>query len=247
MNKKLMILPLIALLGGALAGCDKDGPGPTPKPVDELDDSKLGPSEIFGHKRVTKLEDGKSYYYIVVKANDADQIMVLNGDEHFGIDSKDHTEKYFPYYMAESEVDSKEDMEAVAATVRVDYINDTEFTLFVQKEEAMNDQKYVGVYKASSTFGNDVMSIHCDKEAGADYYDEEKDKTFTCDYNFTWLDEYDGYAIQTAVLMIQDERYEESEKEPKFIGTGGTYISMDCANADKALADDYCLAYFYEM
>ena len=244
--KKLAILPLLALAGGMLASCG-DNPGPNP-PVEPSDD-KLGPAEIFGHKRVTKLENGKSYYYAVVKFNEDDeqQLMFLNGDEHWGVDSKTKEEKYFPYYMGETEVKSEDDIQNFAAKVKVDYVNDTEFTLLVEKEDAMNDQKYVGVYKASSTYGNDVMSIHCDEEVGADYYDEAKKTTFNCDYNFTWLEEYNGYKIQTAVIMIQDERHEEETAQPKFIGTGKEYVSMDCANGDKATQDSYYLAYFYEV
>ena len=48
-------------------------------------------------------------------------------------------------------------------------------------------------------------------------------------------------------MMLADERKEEDEPLPKFIGTGGEFVSMDCAQTDKGLEEEYNFAYFYEV
>ncbi len=244
MNKKIMFLPLLALVGGVLVSC---GGGDEPAD-DQLDKCKLAPAEFLGHKRATELKDGKSYYLGVCKFNEDDEtekeMMFINGEPH---SDKDGT---YPYYLSETAVEVQSDF-ADVAKVKVDYINDTEFTLQILKDGASYDGKYIGVYKGDSSYSNFVFSYYCADEAGDDVMEgrgyEEKDVGKTCIYNFSWCESYEGYAIKTAVLMIADERKEEEEPLPKFMGTDNQYISLDCCQTEKMFGETYNLGYFYEI
>ena len=146
----------------------------------------------------------------------------------------------YPYYMSETVVDS-EDGFAGMATVTAKFVDDTHFTLQITADGKDNDGKYISIYKAQSSFSNQVMSIHCADEIGEKFKDQE------CYYNFEWLDVYDEYSIKTAVISMTDERVGETEDTPKFFGTDDQYVSMDCAHEDKAFMETYNLAYFYEV
>lgn len=239
MKKSLFVLPLLALIGGALAGCGDNpnpgpNPGPEPDPKPVISDEKLPPEEAFGHKRVTSIEDGKSYYFGIYKKNSGETYHFLNGNEHSDAKGK------YPYYMSETVVDS-EDGFAGMATVTAKFVDDTHFTLQITADGKDNDGKYISIYKAQSSFSNQVMSIHCADEIGEKFKDQE------CYYNFEWLDVYDEYSIETAVISMTDERVGETEDTPKFFGTDDQYVSMDCAHEDKAFMETYNLAYFYEV
>ena len=166
--------------------------------------------------------------------------MFINGEPH-----KD-AKGVYPFYMSETEIETEEDLVQYAAKVTVDFISDKEFTMHISKEGADNDDTYIGIYLATSSYSNDVLSFHCGSEVGEKFVDDHGVEHDTM-YNWTWCDEYNSFAIQTVVMMYQDERTGDTEKQPKFIGTGGEYVSMDCSNETKALANDYNLAYFYEV
>lgn len=215
--------------------CDVCGYGEQKQEVDP--DAKLAPAEFLGHKRADKLEEGKDYYLAVCKKNENNRMMFVNGNPHS--DAKGE----YPFYMAETEIDTAEKLQ-YAAKITVDYVegSTTEFTLQVHKEGGKNDGKYVGVYLADSTYGNQVLSFYLADNVGDKHEGKEE-----CYYNFSWLDKFEEYNINTAVIKIQDTRLGDDKPEPKFIGTGGEYISMDCSNADKAMNEDYNLGYFYEV
>ncbi len=245
-----MIIPLLALAGGALAGCKGKNP------YGDLDTSKIPGDSCFGHKRVTEVKDGKEYYYGVRRYNqgedyedDEKEWMFINGEPH-----TDRNGEY-PYYMSESLVASKDDFDDVAK-VKIHYLNDSEFAMQIIKDGARYDQKYVGVYMAQSSYGNDVLSFYLADEIGDDV-DEEwgygegkgKDAGAVCYYNFSWLHDFEDYAIDTAVIMIADSRKEDAEPMPKFPGTADEYISMNCEQTDKVFDEDlmFNLGYFFEV
>lgn len=216
-----------------------------------LNESKIAPEEFLGHKRATELVDGATYYYAVCKRNKNDAMMFINGEEHSDESTDEGGNKiknYYPYYMSETQVTTEDELSQMAK-VTVEFVegSDKYFNLKIEKEGAKNDGTYIGIYNSNNKNGNALSSIHCAKVLGETYVDpSDSDTEKECYYNFEWLEKYNGYSIKTAVCVLKDERIEE-EASPRFIGTGGDYVSMDCSNKDKAFKDDYNLAYFYEV
>lgn len=241
--KKLVILPLLALAGGMLASCgDKPNPGPV-GPSDE----KLGPasfvdSEGKEHKRVTSIEDGKSYYLAYYRATD-DEIRVANAEPH-----KDGGKEY-PFYMGTSPCDSGEE-----AAIKIDFTDDKHFTMQFDAPGAAWDGKYISVYEADSGY-NEVYSIYAGENIGDSNPDAKETDSDECHYYFEMLDEYDGYTLGVPTVSWTDTRdsYGETEDTPKFLGSGVDgdgygFISIDCGGwIKKASLDTYNLAFFYEI
>lgn len=257
MKKRLTILPLLALAAVGLASCGNEpGPNPGPDPDPEIDESKLGPeswTDLDGneHARVSKVESGKSYYLGYFRSSN-DEIRVTNGEPH--TDKKGD----YPFYLGTSSVNDAGVDEL--STVEIVGDGDT-FKMKMHLEGSSYDDMYIGVYKAKSSVDRDVFSIHMDEDGTT------RQQTFTVEsgsgtktetnvtvyYDFSWLETFDVYAIQSAVLMIQDERVEEEEPAPKFLGSGTDsnsgegYISIDCEGEIKAMDESYNIAHFFEI
>lgn len=212
------------------------------------DTSKLAPETFLNLKRVTELQDGKSYYLAVCKYNEKGKMMFINGEPHRDTPEGATDPVDYPYYMSETEVTSEEQLTDLA-TVTVDFKDGSDklFNMKINKSGATNDGKYIGLYKSKATSG-ECVSIHCAAELGETYADpSEEGQVKECSYDFEWIETYNNYDLKTFCAMIQDERVGEEQPMPRFFGTGGKYVSVDCSNEKKAFAGDYNLAYFYEV
>ena len=246
MKKRLLVLPFLALVGGALAGCGDDPKKPDPEP-EELDDSRLGPaswedSDGKVHNRVTKIEDGKSYYLAYYRATD-DEIRVVNGEPH-----KDGGKEY-PFYMGTSLCDEGDE-----AAIKISFEDETKFTMQFDAPGKKWDGKYISIYEAYSGY-NDVYSVYASPNIGDSNPDRKDEDSDECHYYFEMLDEYEGYQLGVPTIWWTDTRdtYAEEDDTPKFLGSGtdsdgNGYISVDCAGwENKASAENYNLAFFYEI
>jgi len=248
MKKRLVILPLLSFAVLGLASCgDNPSPKPDPKPDPGLDESKLGPesfvdSEGNEHKRVSKIEDGKSYYLAYYRASD-DEIRVANAEPH-----KDGSKQY-PFYMGTSLCDAGEE-----AAIVIDFTDDTHFTMQFDAPGAAWDDLYISIYEAYSGY-NEVYSVYASPKIGDSNPDRKEEDSDVCHYYFEMLDEYDGFKLGVPAISWTDTResYGEEEDTPKFLGSGVNsdgvgYISIDCAGWErKAFNEDYNLAFFYEI
>ncbi|MBQ0009185.1 MAG: hypothetical protein KBS97_02815, partial [Firmicutes bacterium] len=248
MKKRLLILPLLALTGSMLVGCDDDNN----QGGDDFDPSaKLAPASWFDsdgneHKRVSNVEDGQTYYLCYHRKTD-DEIRAFNGEPH-----KDGGKEY-PYYLgtsvvANGEGESSGDDEQVE--VLIEFTEDNKFTMKCVGEGTQYNGMYASIYKSVSSYGNNGYSFHFDETLGNTFEDEGE--TYTCYYEFEMMSEYNGYTLGVPVIKLQDERFDEEEPQPKFLGSGVDgdgvgYISIDCTTAEKAMIDTYNLAFFYEV
>lgn len=236
MKKGLLILSVLALGTVGLAGCEANG-----KIDKNLDQTYMGPEEYEGHKRVTKLKDGKEYYLGFYSEED-EMMRFMNGEPH--TDEKG----VYEYYCATTE-GSFED----AATVEVNFVNDTEFTLQLHCDGAEWDEKYLSIYSAKA-ISREVMSIHLADEIDETFYDESAKEEKECIYNFTWLESYEEFAIYSLCAMYADDRFGDEEDMPHVFGSGYDpdgieYISVDCMRADEMLDQEYTyrVAHFFEV
>lgn len=214
------------------------------------DFSKLAPETILNGslKRVTEVEDGKSYYLVVCKYNENGRLMFINGEPHKDLPEGETEEKVYPFYMSETEISNAADLDKAAkVTVNFKEGSDKYFNLIIDKEGTTNHGKYISLYKSTATSGP-CLSIHCADEIGETYADpSEKGQVKECFFDFEWLEEYKDYDIKTFCSMIKDERKDEEEPKPRFLGTGSKFVSVDCADDSKALNADYNFAYLYEV
>ena len=222
---------------------------------------KLGPASFVDengktHNRVTEIVDGGHYLFGYHRAT-SDKMRFVNAEPH-----KDDKGEY-PYYLGTADESAPEDdFENVgeAAEIVIEFIGETnKFNMKFASETGRWNDKYLSVYCASSSYGNDVYSFYASDEVGAKRTAEPGTSGGgeTCYYEFEMMDKYQvdekhAYNINAPIISFADERHEEEEATPKFFGSGldakkGVgYISIDCANATKAMAEEYNLAFFYE-
>ena len=195
--------------------------------------------EEFGDYKLAKsLEEGKRYIFAAYK-HDHDKVLYFNGDYHR--DSKG----FYPFYLGGS---FYEDSTDGAAELEIHKINDTEFTIQVHSSHEEWDGKYIGVYSASSSYGNQVMSVAVLDDPYQETYVDPKTNKQT--------DKPSGifkFHAQEGKLNIYaaaaDYKYEGVDEEavPKYLGTSGDYQSIDCKSYEVALDGvSYDLAHFYE-
>lgn len=245
MKKSLFLLPLLASL--ALVSCgekkggndDDGGDEPQISAVQELTEGGYLKAEYNGYKLVEKPTDGHEYLIGIYKHN-KDKMTFVNGNYHS--DSKGTYE----YYMSTSEGT------ADAAKVVVKFTGTDTFRLQVKAPGKAWDNKWIGIYAASSSYGNNVWSIaHLDTEGQATFTPTGKQTAEKAYSDFTYVERFEDNAAAAFAVMVADSRADEDVATPKFFGTGipktGEYVSMDCAAYGKALDHDtYDLAHFYE-
>lgn len=258
MKKRLFLLPLLA--GFALAGCEftiggktfvigggKDNGGNNSGKVDDGDDSGddedpivLNIKEEFGsYKLARKVENGKKYLMGVYKVGN-DEMRFANGDYHR--DNKG----FYPFYMGQT-VNTTDG----AAEFEVNFVNSDEFTMKVHAPDQVWDGKYVGVYPATSSYGNSVMTLALlDDPNQTTYVDPKSGNSIPAGTDivskFKYFESYNQVVTYAPAALYKYPDVDETAV-PKFFGTGADYVSMDCTTYEKAFApDDYFMAHFYE-
>ena len=231
MKKQLLLLGLVT--GGAigLASCGNS-----------LFKEVAGPHDIDGHKLVDKLEDGKQYY-MGVYDEEIDDVRFVNGDQH-----RDDRGVY-PFYMAKNDEGGLDN----AAKVEVKFTDSTHFKLLVHTpEDGMHwSDKYITLYTAESSYGNNVVSIHAADEDETSFVDQKGNTCNILTYEFEWLESYAELPMFTIGFKYQDERNGEEEPMFRVFGsgidgnTGSQYKSVDCKHIDKAL-EEYWVVHFFE-
>lgn len=254
MKKQLFLLPLLG--GLLLTGCkitlgnktiylfekkpsnsEKEG-----EKEDALPDNFC--EEFRGYKIARSVKDGGKYLLGVYRQRE-NLMRFANGDYHR--DDKG----YYPFYMGtvagtDSEVMSK------AAEIEVKFVGENEFTMQMFCEGQVWNRKYIGVYAASSSFGNSVMSIALlDSPDQTSYTDPKSNKTYTPSSHFKYYTEYNDTVAYAPAAPF---KYPDVDEEivPKFLGSGhasegADYTSMDCKSYETALDyESYDLAHLYE-
>ena len=172
----------------------------------------------------------------------------FNGDFH-----RDNR-GYYPFYMGTGTEDVvDEDSLAAAAEVEVEMHENNEFALKVHAEGKVWDGKYIGVYSAISGYSNKVMSI-----ALLDSYDQTEyrvpdedgnpsgDPTDTPKGLFKFFTTCNDETVYAPAVEYLHEDVDEAAV-PKFLGTAGEYVSIDCKSYDYATDGTmYDLAHLYE-
>ena len=257
MKKQLFLLPLLG--GLLLTGCkitignktiyigEKKGSNNEEKKTEE-DTNKLPDNfcETFkGYQLARSVKDGGRYKLGVYRQKE-DLMRFVNGDYHR--DSKG----YYPFYMA-TVAGNESDVMEKAAEIEVKFVGNDEFTMQVFASGQVWDQKYIAVYSASSSFGNQVMSIALlDTPDQASYTNPKDNKTFTdLTSHFKFYTVYNDVTAYAPAAPFQYPEVDE-EKVPKFMGTGhanegADYTSVDCKSYEAALDyESYDLAHLYE-
>lgn len=250
MKKQLFLLPLLG--GLVLTGCQIKIGNKTikffeKKSSDQNSSDTSGfewPAnflpEFQGYKIATEVKDGGRYLLGVYRTRE-DLIRFANGDYH-----RDGN-NFFPFYMGTVAGTTQG-----AAEIEVKMKSADEFTMQVFAEGQVWHQKYIGVYAASSSFGNSVMSIALlDTPDQTSYVDPKDHKTWTVSSTFKYYTTYNETMAYAPAAPFQYPDIDE-EKVPKFLGTGhasegADYTSMDCKSYEVALdAESYDLAHLYE-
>ena len=202
--------------------------------------------EQYGNYRLaTSLVEGKDYILGVYR-HEKDQMRFFNGDYHWD-------GSFYPYYMG-TDLNSTEG----AAKIRVEFKNENEFALKVTAEgvgqsgEAKPwNNKYIGVYSAYGSGGSPVMSIALlDTPDQTEYYQPGDDSGEATDPTYGYFKFYDKCDGATVYAPAADYKHTEdgdSKAVPKFLGTAGTYTSIDCKDHQTAVDGlAYDLAHLYE-
>ena len=246
MKKQLFLLPLLG--GLVLSGCtikignktiklfEKKGSGESVEWPDNWC------AEFQGYKIATEVKEGVRYLLGNYRVRE-DIMRFANGDYHR--DDKG----YYPFYMGTV----AKTVEG-AAEIEIKFTNkeEGEFSMQMFCRGQVWHQKYIGVYAAESSFGNQVMSIALlDSPDQTSYTDPKSNKTYTPSGVFKFYKEFDGMMAYAPAAPFQYPDRDE-EKVPKFFGTGHAsegddFTSMDCKSYETALlADDYDLSHLYE-
>lgn len=253
MKKRLFLIPLIG--GFLLSGCtiklfgktiklfEKDEKQQNNKDKDKdntPEETSTDPviKEEFGDYKLVKSPEPGKKYILANYRHDADYMMFFNGDYHRDGD------EFYPFYMGGTEeVDE-------SAEVEIESLGDDgSFAIKVSCAESLPwNGKYIGVYSATSSFSNPVMSIALlDSPDQTEYVDPKSDlETNPTNGTFKFYDEIEGLKVYAPAAMYQNEEL-DAEPVPKFIGTKGEYVSFDCKSVDDALdGTQYDIAHFYE-
>ncbi len=256
MKKQLFLLPLLG--GLLLTGCKItignksiyffEKKGKEQEQENKEDEGEKLPDnfceEFRGYKIARNVEDGGRYLLGVYRQKE-DLMRFANGDYHR--DSKG----YYPFYMG-TVAGNEDGVMTKAAEIEVKFVNDNEFTMQVFAEGQVWHQKYIGVYAASSSFGNSVMSIALlDSPDQTSYTDPKSSKTYqNPTSHFRYYEKYNDVLAYAPAAPFQYPDVDE-ELVPKFIGTGhasegADYTSMDCKSYETALDyESYDLAHLY--
>ena len=253
MKKRLFLVPLLG--GFLLSSCSfsdlmfwqkkessqeeqKHEYKPDPKPPEDTTDHSPVLKEEFGDYKLVKSPEPGKKYILANYRHDADYMMFFNGDYHRDGD------EFYPFYMGGTEeVDE-------SAEVEIESLGDDgSFAIKVSCAESLPwNGKYIGVYSATSSFSNPVMSIALlDSPDQTEYVDPKSDlETNPTNGTFKFYDEIEGLKVYAPAAMYQNEEL-DAEPVPKFIGTKGEYVSFDCKSVDDALdGTQYDIAHFYE-
>ena len=205
--------------------------------------------EYNGYKLARSVKNGGRYILGVYRTRE-DKMRFANGDYHYGYNASTKVDNdWFPFYLGTVEGSTEE-----AAEIEVKFTSNDEFTMQVFAEGKPWDKKYIGVYAASSSFGNSVMSIALlDDPEQASYKDPKSNKTFSPSGTFKYFESYDGTLAYAPAAMFLYPGLDE-EAVPKFLGTGHNpkeeeddYTSMDSKSYEVALDyEQYDLAHLYE-
>ena len=244
MKKRLFLLPLIG--GMLLSGCDFEDLMFWKKAT--LPENTL--EEFQGYKVVTKVKEGKRYLLGDYRHRE-DLMRFAAGDYHR--DSKGE----YPFYMSTVAGTTEG-----AAEFEIKYTNKSagEFSIQVFTKDSSYpwNNKYIGVYAAQSTYGNQVMSLALlDKPDQTSYTDPKSGNSVKVSGTFTFVKTYEGL---NAYAPAAPFAYPDVDPEPvpKFLGSSmitqedfdkgePDYISMDCKKWEDALdPNKYDLAHFYE-
>lgn len=241
MKKRLLFLPLIA--GMALCSCEIEifglhiGGGSNTGGT--TDASIL--EEFQGYKLAKSVKDGGKYLLGVYRVNE-DLMRFASGNYH-----TDENGEY-PFYMG-----TVGGTTSGAAEITVKMLGHGEFSMQVSAPGKVWDQKYIGVYAATSSFNNTVMSIALLDDPDQTSY-SQGGKSYSPKGRFKFFEEYDGAKQYAPGVMFQYPGVDE-EEVPKFLGSGhnadadteGDYISIDCKSYEVALQRDaYDLGHLYE-
>lgn len=246
MKKRLFLLPLVG--GLLLSGCSLEDLMFWKKKVKDSDLPANTLREFQGYKLATEVKDGKRYLLGDYRHRE-DLMRFANGDYHWD------SGKSYPFYMGTvaGRVEG-------AAEFEVKYLNKSagEFSLQVFADGMPWNQKYVGVYAAKSTYGNQVMSIALlDDPNQTTYKEPNTGSDVRCSGVFKF---YEKYEDMPAYAPAAPFAYPEVDPEPvpKFLGSSlitqedydkgePDYISIDCKKWEDALSPDkYDLGHLYE-
>ena len=250
MKKRLLLIPLFA--GLVLSGCGKDEPkGDEPVGGDELppeDTTDHSPvlKEEFGDYQLAKELKDHGRYILGVYRHEDDIMRFFSGDYHR--DAKGH----YPFYMGT--LQNFDDYEG-AAEIEVIFQNETEFVMQVHAPGMVWDEKYIGVYSAFSSSENAVMSVAAMDSIDQEEYfvpDSEGNPTTkqtdkpSAIFKFHSVENDVGIYAPAADYMYTE--LGDKEATPKYLGTAGDFVSIDCKQADIALDGvEYDLAHLYEL
>ena len=215
--------------------------------VDDDFDTNLGKEEILGYKRVDNPTDGGKYllgYYDFVTK----KMRFANGDYH-----KDDKGTY-PYYLA-----TTDNTATGAAEFQVDYVSEDEFTIHVTCSDSSKpwNNKYFGVYAATSSHANSVFSIAPCDDLNEQYTDLGGTKHDVLGvWKFYQNATVDGVTYQVNTIGAELV-HPDSDTDPvlRMFGckcydgynkTASGYVSIDCSAQSSCVATDYSIAHLYE-
>ena len=248
MKKRLLMLPMMA--GLLLSGCKFTIFGKTITLFESASDTPSDLPENFkveyeGYKMATKLKDGGQYVLGVYRINE-NLMRFADGNYH-----SDKNGQYSFYLGTTTDVEQ-------AAIVEATSLGNDEFSLKMIARGTPWHNKYIAVYHATSSYGNDVMSIAPLDELDQTTFTVTNKKstsqvTAETQTHFKYYETYEDMPAYSVAAMYLHTGVDE-EAVPKFIGTGhnqgegeADYTSMDCKSYDVALSlEAYDLAHLYE-
>ncbi len=195
--------------------------------------------ETYGDYTLAKSVVDGGQYILGVFRHESGQMRFFNGDYHRDGDS------YYPYYLG-TDADSTEN----AAVITVHMVSSTEFSMQVSSPGNPWDGKYIGVYSAHGSGGGAVMSIAVlDSPDQTEYVQPGDEIGGQTDPTYGFFKFHTTCNNQTVYAPAADYKHEEDgdkKANPKFLGTAGNFISIDCK--DYQVATDglaYDLAHLY--
>lgn len=193
--------------------------------------------ETYGDYTLAKSVEDGGEYILGVYRHETGAMRFFNGNYH------EDGGEYYPFYMG-TDLESPE----TAAIVTVHMINDTEFSLQVSAPELPWDGKYIGVYSAHGSGGGAVMSIAVLDDPLQTEYTQPISGEVTDPPTgvFKFHTTCNNQTVYAPAADYQHEEDGDTKAVPKFLGTAGDYVSIDCK--DYTVATDglaYDLAHLY--